>query len=99
MSGGKLFKESQVKIKIMQTQSLGFRVLKIHIMDMRSFLQFIFNILWMCMRGLKIHKWIWERIGQRFLSHDKWQVKLLCDFFTIHILHFTNDSNSRNNNS
>ena len=38
-------------------------------------------------------------IGQRFLSHDKWQVKLLCDFFTIHILHFTNDSNSRNNNS
>ena len=38
-------------------------------------------------------------VGQRFLSHDKWQVKLLCDFFTIHILHFTNDSNSRINNS
>ena len=41
----------------------------------------------MDMRGF-----VW--IGQRFLSHDKWQVKLLSDFsyFT-----FTNDSNSRNN--
>ena len=36
---------------------------------------------------------------ESFLSHDKWEIKLLSDFFTIHILHFTNDSNSRNNNS
>ena len=30
-----------------------------------------------------------------------WQVtgKIIVWFFTIHILHFTNDSNSRNNNS
>ena len=38
--------------------------------------------------------------GESFLSHEKWQIKLLGDFlFTIHIVHFTNDSNSRNNNS
>ena len=35
----------------------------------------------------------------KFLSHDKWEIKLLSDFFTIHILHFIKDSNSRNNNS
>ena len=43
-------------------------------------------------RVLKIHKWIWGEIhkwiwgdvyelGRRFLSHDKWQVNLLSDFF------------------
>ena len=50
----------------------------------------------MDMRGnsqMDMRGFVW--IGQRFLSHDKWQVKLLSDFsyFT-----FTNDSNSRNNN-
>ena len=51
----------------------------------------------MDMRGnsqMDMRGFVW--IGQRFLSHDKWRVKLLSDFsyFT-----FTNDSNSRNNNS
>ena len=38
-------------------------------------------------------------VGDSFLRHDKWQIKLISAFFTIHILHFMNDSNSRNNNS
>ena len=42
-------------------------------------------------RILKIHKWIWGKftndmrgcvwVGPRFLSHDKWHVKLLSGFF------------------
>ena len=36
--------------------------------------------------------------GVSFLSQDKWEINWLNDyFFTIHILHFMNDSNSRNN--
>ena len=39
-------------------------------------------------------------VEESFLSHDKWEIKnYWAIFFTIHILHFTNDSNSRNNNS
>ena len=72
--------------------------------------QFVFNHLWMIQtqkiithRVSKIHKMdmgacVW--VGESFLSHEKWEIKLLGDFlFTIHIVHFTNDSNSRNNNS
>ena len=71
------------------------------------FLQFIFYILWMTQtqeiitcRVLKIHEWIWEDVydGGKFLK--EWQVRdkiIEWIFFTIHILHFTNASKSRNN--
>ena len=53
-------------------------------------------------RVLKIHKWfrgdVYEQ-GESFLNHDKLQIKLLSEFFPIHIQHFMNDSNSKNNNS
>ena len=35
----------------------------------------------------------------KFLKERQMTEKLLSDFFTIHILHSMNDSNSRNNNS
>ena len=38
------------------------------------------------------------RMGEGFLNNDKWEIKILSEFFSIHIQHFTNDSNSRNNN-
>ena len=38
-------------------------------------------------------------VGGSFLNHDKWPIKLLSNFYAIHIQSFTNDSNSRNNNS
>ena len=37
-------------------------------------------------------------VGETFLSHDKWQIKLLSEFFPSHIQHLTSDSNSKNNN-
>ena len=46
---------------------------------------------WMDMRGC-----VW--VGESFSSHDKWQIKLLSEFYTIHIQHFMSDSNSKNNN-
>ena len=36
--------------------------------------------------------------GESFLSHDKGQIKLLSEFYAIHIQHFMSDSNSKNNN-
>ena len=32
--------------------------------------------------------------GQSFLSYDKWEIKLLSEFFPIHIQHFMSESNS-----
>ena len=47
---------------------------------------------WMDTRGC-----VW--VGESFLNHDKWQIKLLkWIFFPIHIQHFMSDSNSENNN-
>ena len=73
------------------------------------FSQFTFNILWVTLtqniithRVSKIHEWVWGDVyeqGQSFLSHDKWQIKLVSEFFPIHIQHFTSYSNSENNNS
>ena len=37
-------------------------------------------------------------VGESFWNHDKWHVKLLSEFFPIHIQHFMSDSNSKNNN-
>ena len=37
--------------------------------------------------------------GKGFLRNDKWKIKLLGGFFSIHIQPFTNDPNSRNNSS
>ena len=72
-------------------------------------LQFISYILWMTQtqekitcRVLKILKW-YEGMCMSWAKIPKpWQVTCKMIewlFFTIHILHFTNDSNSRNNNS
>ena len=46
---------------------------------------------WMDMRGC-----VWA--GESFLNHDKWQIKLLSEFFMRHIQLFTSDSNSKTNN-
>ena len=55
------------------------------------FSQFTFNILWVTLtqkiithRVLKIHEWFWGDVyesGESFLNHDKWQIKLLSEFF------------------
>ena len=37
-------------------------------------------------------------VGESLLNHDKWQIKLLNEFFPIHNQHFTSNSNSKNNN-
>ena len=72
------------------------------------FFQFTYNLLWMIQtqekinhRVPKIDNWIWRDVyewGESFLRNDKWQIKLLSEFFfPIHIQPFTNDSNSKNN--
>ena len=38
-------------------------------------------------------------VEESFFNNDKWQIKLLSEFYAIHIQHFTSDSNSENNNS
>ena len=51
---------------------------------------------------MDMRRCVWER--ESFLSRNSWKVTdkiiewFLFYFFTIHILHFTSDSNSRNNN-
>ena len=55
------------------------------------FSEFKFNILWVTLtqkiinhRVLTIHDWFWGDVygvGESFLSHDKWQIKLLSEFF------------------
>ena len=72
-------------------------------------MQFTFNLLQMTQtqeiiicRVLKTQEWIQGDVDEwgKFLRNDKRQIKLLSKiFFTIHILHFINDPNSRNNNS
>ena len=37
--------------------------------------------------------------GGKFLNNDKWQIKLLSEFYAIHIQHFMSDINSKNHNS
>ena len=37
-------------------------------------------------------------VEESYLRNDKWQIKLLSEFFPINIQPFMNDSNSRNNN-
>ena len=72
MSVGKFLKPWQMTAKIIEW----------------IFMQFTFNILWVTLtqkiithRVSKIHEWIWgdmHAIGENFLNHDKWQLKLLC---------------------
>ena len=55
------------------------------------FSQFTFNILWVTLtqkiithRVSKIHEWLWGDVyesGESFWNHDKWQIKLLSEFF------------------
>ena len=91
MSGGKFLKECQVRDKI-----IGW-----------IFFQCTFNLLWMTHtqeithRVLKFHEWIGRDVyewGKVFLRNYKWEIKLLGEFFPIHIQPFMNDSHSRNNN-
>ena len=72
------------------------------------FMQFTFNLLQMTQtqeiithRVSTIHEWIWGVVYEwgSFLNHDKCRIKLLSEFYAIHIQPFTNDSNSRNNSS
>ena len=37
-------------------------------------------------------------MGHSLLRNDKWEIKLLSDFFPIYIQPFMNDSNSKDNN-
>ena len=46
---------------------------------------------WMETRGC-----VW--VGESYLRNHKWQIKLLSEFYAIHIQSFTSDSNLRNNN-
>ena len=76
MSRGKFFKPWQVADKIIEW----------------IFSQFTFNTLWVTLtqniitrRLSKIHEWIQGDVyeqGQSFLSHDKWQIKLLSENFS-----------------
>ena len=75
MSGGKFLKPLQVTDKIIEW----------------IFSQLTFNILWVTLiqkiityRVSKIHEWFWGDVyeqEQSFLSHDKWQIILLSEFF------------------
>ena len=47
---------------------------------------------WMDMRGC-----VW--VGESFSSHDKWEIKLLSEFFPNSHSTFMSDSNSENNKS
>ena len=59
------------------------------------FMQFTFNILWVTLTQKLITRRVSENsqmnmrgcvwVGESFLSHDKWQIKLLSEFFPIHI--------------
>ena len=94
MSWGRFLKEWQVTDKIIEW----------------IFFQFTFNLLWMTQtqeiithRVSKVYEWIWAGMcmsGEGFLKNDKWQIKLLSEFFSnSHSTISMNDSNSKNNNS
>ena len=92
MSRGKFLKEWQVTDKIIEW----------------IFFQLTFSLLQMTQtqkiithRVLKIQEWIWQGVYDWGKFLKEWQVRekiIELFFFTIHILHFMNDSNSRNNN-
>ena len=45
---------------------------------------------------MDMREFIW--VGESSLSHDKWQIKLLSEFLCNSLQHFTNYSNSKNDN-
>ena len=75
MGRGKFLKPWQVRDKIIEW----------------IFSQFTFNILWVTLtkkiithRVSKIHEWLWGDVyeqGKVSETHDKWEIKLLSEFF------------------
>ena len=92
MSGGKFIKPWQVMDNITEWifMQFTFNILRV-ILTQKIITHRVLKISHMDVRGF-----VWVR--ESLLNHDKWQIKLLSEFWCIYTQHFMNDSNSKNNN-